>query len=58
MKALRGSLVLGSSFVLGCEDIAPVRLTFRESMLDSDAFVLQVHNTGDDHLACRTCVIV
>jgi hypothetical protein len=53
MKALKLSLILGSMFILGCEDIAPVRLGFRESMLDPDGFVLQVHNTGDDHLACR-----
>jgi hypothetical protein len=53
MKTLKFSLVLGSFFALGCGEIAPVQLTFRESKLDPDGFVLQVHNTGDDHLACR-----
>jgi hypothetical protein len=53
MEFLKLSLILGSILALGCAEIAPVRLTFRESKLDSDGFVLQVHNTGDDHLACR-----
>lgn len=34
----------------------PIKTTFRQSALDSSGLVLQVHNTGAGHLACKMFV--
>jgi hypothetical protein len=59
MKIQTLAPVLGLLLSTGCfsfpgfKEMAPLDLSFRESMLDPDGFVLQVHNIGGDHLACR-----
>ena len=49
---IAGILAIPCLGITGCAPEPPLKVTFRQSVLDSDGLVLQVQNTSGKYLSC------